>query len=55
MPLWQEQFLDLQEDLIAIAEAMEKVATERKKILVRGTIDKVVIRGGDGPRLGISK
>lgn len=31
----QEQFIDLQEDLIAIAECTKRLAEERRRIMVR--------------------
>lgn len=34
-PCQQEQFIDLQEDLIAIAECTKRLAEERRRIMVR--------------------
>lgn len=37
----QEQFIDLQEDLIAIAECTKRLAEERRRIMVRGVIKQI--------------
>ena len=37
----QEQFIDLQEDLIAISECTKRLAEERRRIMVRGVLKQI--------------